>query len=60
MASQENFRKYSWLKRNLFERTLNQRGLKNKILRFDIQPVFGNGENYSSCLIRANVECEWH
>ncbi|XP_031620103.1 uncharacterized protein LOC116338779, partial [Contarinia nasturtii] len=56
MASQEIFRKYSWLNSNLFERALNQDGLTNKIIRFAILPAFDNGDNYSSCLIRANVE----
>lgn len=48
--------KYSWINNGLFERILSQYGETIKLHRFEAEPAFGNGENYSSCLIKVNVE----
>lgn len=56
LASQDISSKYSWMNTALFERILSQNGETIQIKQFDVQPAFGNGENYSSCLIRVNVE----
>lgn len=53
---QETTGQYSWLNKMLFERILYRSGAMIKVEEFDVEPAFGNGENYSSNLIRVNVK----
>lgn len=56
MACEEISIKYPWINNGLFERILGQYGNTIKVERFEAQPAFGKGENYSSYLIKVNVE----
>lgn len=56
MVSQDISSKYSWLNAALFKRILRQQGETIQVERFDAQLAFVNGENYSSSLIKVNVE----
>lgn len=54
--TQEMTGQYSWLNEMLFERILRRTGEMIKVEEFIVEPAFGNGENYSSNLIRVNVK----
>lgn len=56
MADHEICSKYSWINNELFERILSKQGDAIKIQQLDVQPAFGNGENFSSQLLKVNVE----
>lgn len=47
---------FVWLNNELFENFLSKSDESIHIERIDIQPAFGNGENFSSQLIKVNVE----
>lgn len=46
----------AWLNNDLFEKILSKSDESIHIKRIDIQPAFGNGENFSSQLMKVNVE----
>lgn len=54
--TEEITNQYSWLNKMLFERILCRSRPMLRVDEFDVEPAFGNGENYSSNLIRVNVK----
>lgn len=47
---------FVWLNNELFEKILSKSDESIHIKRIDIQPGFGDGENFSSQLMKVNVE----
>lgn len=47
---------FVWLNNELFEKILSKSDESIHIKRIDSKPAFGNGENFSSQLMKVNVE----
>lgn len=56
MADRKILDAFPWICNELFEKCLTDQGEAIKVDQFAVEPAFGNGENYSSQLLKVNVK----